>query len=286
MNVDIEMATVLRTAESAGVALAGLFEIAKARRKSLTHALLATRADISKSYLSEVMSGKKRLNPRYTLALASALKLGLLETACLEALAKRDALAGTSASADDADVKMRAETEENVRKARRVLALLALSETPPNEDALLSFDIYAALSLFREPPYYTTIAALFADRERTRVYNALDDLVRSGSLVKSADGQLRYSEKGMVHNVMRNTTDFVAYWQASLDDARERVATQAERKDVTCFLSYAVSVKKEAYAPALESLKKSIFEFATGVEAQEADMLVRLNLQVYPTREA
>jgi hypothetical protein len=46
-----------------------------------------------------------------------------------------------------------------------------------------------------------------------------------------------------------------------------------------------VSVDKEAYVLALEELKKTVFEFATGIESQEGDTLVRLNLQVYPTRE-
>jgi hypothetical protein len=73
--------------------------------------------------------------------------------------------------------------------------------------------------------------------------------------------------------------------QASLDDAKEHVATQAERKEVSCFLSYSVSVDKEAYVLALEELKKTVFEFATGIESQEGDTLVRPNLQVYPTRE-
>jgi hypothetical protein len=46
-----------------------------------------------------------------------------------------------------------------------------------------------------------------------------------------------------------------------------------------------VSVDKEAYVLALEELKKTVFEFATGIESQEGDTLVRPNLQVYPTRE-
>ena len=266
MKVDLELAAALRGATGTGQALLAVFEIQKARRKTFSLAVLAERSGVSKSYLSEVMSGKKKLNARYVPALASALKLGLLEGACLEALAKGD--------------------DEAVRKAKRVLALLSLAETPPNRDTLMAFDAYAALSLFRSPPTYAQMAQLFEGESAARVYESIDALVRSGSLVKSASGELRYSEKGMVHNVMRNTEDFVGYWQAALDDARARVTTQAERKDVTCFLSYAVSVKRDVYAAALENLKKTIFEFATSVETQEADMLVRLNVQVYPTRES
>ncbi|MCA2959028.1 MAG: hypothetical protein IOD12_02165 [Silvanigrellales bacterium] len=276
MNVDLEMAHVLSKAPNAGVALSGIFAVAKARRKSLSLASFAARAALSKSYVSEVMSGKKRLNPRYVATLAQALKLGLLETACFDALAKRDS---------NKNELTREEYEENLRKARRILMLLSLADSPPANDALLVFDIYASLSLFRSPPTYASVAALFSEKEPQRVYRALDVLVQSESLLKSADGVLRYSEKGMVHNAIRNSDEFVSFWQASLDDAKASVATQAERKEVSCFLSYSVSVDRKRYVLALEMLKNTIFEFATGIEAQEGDTLVRINLQVYPTLE-
>lgn len=275
MQLDAEVVRILKDAADGSDALARLFELKRSRAKTFTLGVIARRTDLSKSYLSEVFSGKKRLNPRYGDALSRCLGLSFMEQACLRALVARDA-------AKDPDDKARFTAE--LAQVRRALGLVSLSEMQGGEGLLFAFDLYASFGLFGNAPTEKQLRALFKEKPHHEVSECLRFLLRTGAVAQEGD-VFRYTDKGVVVSTEGKGADaYMPYWRGAIEDALRNLSTWAPRREESCFTSYVVSVKMEEYKARLEELKASLLKFASACDSAEGDALVRMNLQIFPVR--
>ncbi len=68
-----------------------------------------------------------------------------------------------------------------------------------------------------------------------------------------------------------------------MEDARRNVDRWREKRDESIFSSYIISVKRSQYLKVVDQLRRNLLEIQSNLESDDADMLVRFNIQVFPT---
>jgi uncharacterized protein (TIGR02147 family) len=273
MKLEAEICGALLEAVYLPEALQKLIDLKKKKIKTFSLATLSKKCGLSKSYLSEVITGKKPLHLRAAPELGKALGLGYLEAACFEALLLHD-------RAKTLDEK--ALTLSALEKSKKILRMVAHEETAATTVTLLEFDVYAAFGVFGGTPTKVQLCAFFSHVPRLDVYHAIDALVLRKAIEKEGNDRLKYTTQGFVFNASEKSGSFFDLWKQSLADASTQLPNWAHRPNESCFASYVVSVKKELYMASLEQFKNQILTFAANSDAADADALVRINVQIYP----
>jgi uncharacterized protein (TIGR02147 family) len=272
MQLDPEVTKLLLEGDSVQSVLLGLLAIRKDRQKTFSLSILAKKSGFSKSFLSEVISGKKKLLSKNLEHLAAPLGMGYLETKCLEGLL----LLEKSKSDEERFLK-----NHELESARRVLRLVA-SESVNSGLRLLEFDVYAAFGVFQGSPTKEQLFSIFPNLPKLEVQNALYSLLEKNAVKANGDDTFSYSSSGLVVNATDRAGAFLEIWKQSLQDATRQLPKWASHKESSCFASYVVSVNLKKYQDCLENFKNQIFQFASVCDSNEADTLVRINVQIYP----
>jgi transcriptional regulator with XRE-family HTH domain len=243
----------------------------KATQKSYSAANLARRANISRSYLSEVISGKKKLTKSAANSIRNALGLVYLEAGYFDALFLKDS-AKTAAESENA--------QRELNLCLKMLQSVNQENEVPEGATLLSFDIYASVSLFgKRGATLADFKSLFRSEIGLELQAALQWLVSKQVLVVN-EGRYSYSKLGLVFSASegRLREDF---WRASIQESLKNIGKFKDSESF--FSSYAVSVETNRGPEILAQFKKLIFERLTEFDSPQADGLMRLNIQMYPT---
>jgi uncharacterized protein (TIGR02147 family) len=265
-----EISVILVGSQTIAELILGILEHKKISHPSFTASSLAKRAQISRSYLSEVLSGKKKISKTAAISVRSALGLLHLESGYFDAILQKE-LAKTE------NEKIEAQKEVNI--CLKLLQSVRGERQVPEGATLLAFDIYAAIGMFgNSGASLAQLKALFQQHLGLEVQGALKWLVAKGVL-KTENENYFYTKSGLVFSAAEGSLreDF---WRESLQDSVKNLGKFA---DEDCyFSSYSVSVQKKHAKKILSEMKKLIFEKLTELDSPEADGLMRLNIQMYP----
>jgi transcriptional regulator with XRE-family HTH domain len=266
-----EVADVLLNSENTVSAINALLEWKRAIAPSFTASNLAKRAKISRSYLSEVISGKKKITLAASNAISSGFGLFHLEAGYFDALCALD----LAKSNEEKNIKI-----HELKLCARLLSSVIKSSTVPDGASLLAFDIYASIGMFGElGASFTELKKLFSWELGLDIQNALSWLISKKS-VSLINEKYIYTQSGLVFEASEGKQR-EEIWKSSLLDANKNIGKYTDKE---CFFaSYSVTVESKEFEVLLAGMKKLIYKEITNMDSKKADTLLRVNMQLYPT---
>lgn len=267
--------TILLFAESSSEALYQLYKYFKSTNSKYSLSYICRRLELnSKGYLSDVIHGRRLLHRRHWKKVAEVFSL-------------------TAPFAELLEILFQIDMEKNSESLQELRALLNSKkksltfsrEVLPDKlrGMFFAFDVFCAFGLFNNQPKKQQLRDYFGVERGLELEVALSILLTTGLIEKTEDdgyklvkNHIRFSdsEDGMSH------LDFL---KQSIEDARNQVERWKNKADQSIFASNIISVRRSDYLKTVERLKRELLEIQSNLESQEADMLIRFNIQVYPT---
>ncbi len=258
--------------ERAHEALALLIRRGKAHSPKQTLGFLAKKAGIpSTGYLSDVMSGRRQLHPKYRDALLDALVVtGTVRSFVTVLLQLEDLAEGDHA---DELVKER----EAIRKVLR-----QQSRQFPERLAgmFFAFEVFAAFGLSGQKATRNQLRDFFGVGRGIEIERALGLLLQSGLIEREGDTFRIVSDQ--FYFIGKDGLSHIDYLTMALREAEEKVSAWYERPDQSFFVSSILSVKDGAYRAKLPEIKAAMKRVESDLETGDADRLIRVNVQIYP----
>ncbi len=270
-----ETTSILLNSKTSREAVRTLYHFTKAKRDhlSLTHILQKTGIP-SRGYLSMVLNGKKTLGQKYLARMGKIFSLAPAEARYLEVLVQIEL------SKSKETIK---KLEADLEKARLELVVTEkVLKSQFTSYALIS-EIFCSLSLFKQPPKLSEILALFPNRELLDVQSAIAELEKLGIV-----------EKDSKTNAYKQLQTKVSWIRA--DDptavmrAFEEIFAQGIKdlpkyfpdREISFYNTSAVTAKWSEFVELLPRIREQIYTIENQMDREDADCLVRFNVQLYP----
>lgn len=272
MSAPPKKSAILLAAKDVSTACKQLFDAAKDADSRYSLALICRRSGMpSRSTLSEAMRGRRRIPKKYGAKLANAFKLNEFETDVFLALLDLQ-------HTDDADSSMHARSEvEKTRKALRV----SFDIQPSDRLSVFAFKVFAAFGLFDHRPSRRDLEAFFGKRLVTDVNHALTAL-RDVGLVKFNRDRYEPTSSNIIFDGKKGVASIKRLLKANLLDTAAQCESWYEVPELARFHSTIVSVKRQRYESYIRDLRARLVKEIVDLEAQDGDMLVHFNSQIYP----
>lgn len=272
----IDSASVILSSSSI-IALRTLIALRRSVDSKFSYSYISRRIGIkSRSYLSEVFQGKKKLNDKHVMPIVELLSLPLPEA---ELLRGKLLLDFADLSAFEAE-RLRLTVKDSEKKLSSSTVELA-----GVKDINLVMILAVCLHLFQDgTASRRQILDLFSRDKHLEVERGLVDLIHNKILVKEGD-LYRYSpeyEHSMHLYTSTTIKNQVDYLKASLNEALAEVeGFKPDSKD-TIFYSGIITADQKQYLDALVHVKQNLRSIQSRIESNPADSLIRFNVQIYP----
>lgn len=266
---------ILLTADASAEILRRFYELRKADNAKYSLTFLCRAAGIkSKGYLADVMNGRRKLNAEYWEDLAHAFGLDGIRSELFRLLLRLDA-------AEEPAEKR--ELQPEIASHRK--AIQAADETLPERlrGMFFAFEVFCAFGLYKNEPTRENLREYFGRSMGVELDAALHLLTSSG-----------FAElAGERYKLLRQTVNFtdaedgishLNFLRLSIEDAMRKVEKLQPKKNVTLFESNMISVRAKDYIKELPRIKEAVRKLQTNLESGDADMILRFNVQVYPSR--
>jgi uncharacterized protein (TIGR02147 family) len=266
---------ILLEAQDSAEAFRQLYQTAKNLDKRYSLSFMCRRLGLSsKGFLSDVMQGKRLLGHKYWDKVGQIFHL---DPACHEILI----LLFSIDNEKDCDRKKLLTDELAIkRKALRYSKKILSSKL---RGMFFSFDVFCAFGLFHNEPSKEQLRQYFGVERGVELEVALNILLTTGLIEKTDHGTYRLTDNRIRFSDSEDGISHLDFLRESIEDARRSVETWKTRTDESIFASNIISVKRSDYLAALNKLKRDLLEIQSNLESQEADILIRFNIQVYPT---
>lgn len=272
----VDPASVILSSSSL-VALRSLIALRRSVDSKFSYSYISRRLGIkSRSYLSEVLSEKKKLNPKHIAPMVDLLSLPLPEAELLKGKLMLDV--GDLSEAEATRLK------SEVRDAEKKLTsgTLQLSDV---RDINLVMLLAVCLHLFKDgKATKRQIFDLFKRDRHLEIEKGLHDLIKNGLLVKEAE---HYSYSPDYTNILHvymatNKKNEIDYLKGSIREALEHVGDFPNRAQETVFYSGLITAEKARYLQELQHVKQSLRSAQSRIESSAGDTVIRFNVQIYP----
>lgn len=265
---------VLLTAPSFSAAAKDLFDLAKAKRASVSLASVCERIGLkSRGHFSEVLAGRRSLPAAKVPALGRTLGLVGPEVECLTLLHARQDPKG---DADAAEA-----TETRLALVRRVLRETQRPAPGNLGDMALAFKTFAAFSMYGDRPTRNELVDFFGRAQCLEVDRALAWLAGAGLISLEGDRWQAHYDR-VIFKKGDSSMSLRDYVSTSLADAQGSLDRWFDEKDLAAYQSSIISVRHEDYKRLLPELKARLREEQARLDSDQSDMLVHFNVQVYP----
>ncbi len=265
---------ILLSADSSAEIVRRLYDLRKAENAKYSLAFLCRAAGIkSKGYLADVMNGRRKLNPDYWEGLAHGLGLDGLRSELFHLLLEHDV----------AEEESRADLATQIAAHRKAVA--ASDETMPERlrGMFFAFEVFCAFGLYKNQPTREELGSYFGRAMGVELDSALHLLISAG-LAELNDGR---------YKLLRDTIKFVDsedgislqnFVRLSIESAMLEVDRWIPKSSESYYESNLISVRTADYLKELPRIKDTLRKIQTGLESSDADMILRFNIQVYPSR--
>lgn len=226
----------------------------------------------SKGYLSDILSGRRRLKTQHVRGMAKAMSLPKKVENWLHILVECE---------QEKDPRKRESLlrkRESVRKQLGIHHKLYKSKSPVS----LLIDVFSGLSLTEGKASSESLLQFFPGYTEREITNALEDLQAEGMLSKSGDTYVSLKS----HLMLSDRTypeQHLEFLEQSIEKAKNNVRPWLRHNQESFFESSLVSVNKEQYKKLLPELKNLFERFQCEVETNDANELIRFNIQIYPS---
>ena len=150
----------------------------------------------------------------------------------------------------------------------------------------LAHEIYCAISTFAYPPTEHELRSYFHRVHRLDFDRALHNLIEEG-LIQQRES--RYFHKNTVEKQMlklhsqNDTTAEINYLKEAMQRSEKEIEAWYRHPNLSFFGTSIISVKRHDFEQAIQEFKHYILTRCLELETEEADMLISVNFQVYPT---
>lgn len=151
----------------------------------------------------------------------------------------------------------------------------------------LILQLHAVFGLYKNRPTRREIIQFFGRQHAVEIDRALHILMSEGMVERSTD---RYQLKADAQHVMvlgpqPQLEKVVEFLRQGLDQSKDAMEKWASQRDLACFRSAYVSVRKEFYQKQLDMMRDEILRMQNEMATEDGDMLIRIDYQIYPIGE-
>jgi uncharacterized protein (TIGR02147 family) len=274
LELQEKLAEELATVQSVSQGLRVIYEMYRARDKKYSQQWLAQRASFSsKGHLADVMSGRRPIRLLQLQALLECLSISGINCNLMKTLFELSRCKKANE---------RIELENKLLELRKIVRTYRL--TMPLESSanhILVLDVFSAFWLFDGAPSTDKLKAHFK-RKYTgpEVDHALKFLLASGAI--EFNEQSWRAAKERVTFVAAGDDAPVKFIQSALSDAAKEVPFWFSKSALSHFETVSISTTKSKYELALKAFKDELMMWQSRFESDDADMLIRFNMQLYP----
>lgn len=273
---DEEVRAALAQSQTAGEAIRNLYDLWKSKKKNFSLAILCKRAEMpSKGYVSDCMSGKRVFNSKYQNQIIKAFQL---KGECAHYLKTLIAYENEK----DEGKKLRKQDELTIAKKAINVQFMKMSKT--YEGIFTALEVFCGFGLFHNRPTWQDLLGYFGEESKDRLNDALELLKSMNLIVEESREQFKATKDYFLLGEAEEGLSHAEFIKMALTHGSNNVEKWFPHKDQSYFASSVLSVRKDQYEKAVESLRSSMLLFQNELESSEADMLVRFNVQIYPAR--
>ncbi|MFW7378451.1 MAG: hypothetical protein ACOH5I_06580 [Oligoflexus sp.] len=266
--------SVMLTAENSAQALSLLYKYFKAKDAKYSLSYICRRLDLSsKGYISDVFHGRRLLHSKHWKKVAELFHLSPPFEDLLYLLFQRDL--------EKSDEKLR-DLDELIGNKRKSLAFSREVLPDKLRGMFFAFDVFCAFGLFQNQPQKQQLRNYFGVERGLELEVALNILLTTGLIEKYELDSYRLVKNHIRFSDSEDGMSHVDFLKQSIENARQQVEKWKEKTDQSIFASNIISVRKSDYVKAIEQLKRNLLEIQSNLESQDADMLIRFNIQIYP----
>jgi uncharacterized protein (TIGR02147 family) len=151
----------------------------------------------------------------------------------------------------------------------------------------LILQIHSVFGLYKNRPTRRELIQFFGRQHAIEVDHALQILISEGMVIRLND---HYQLKDEARHVMvlgpqPELSKVLDFLKQGLDQSKLAMDTWATQRDLACFRSAHVSVRKAAYIKQLDSLRDEMLRMQNEMATEDGDMLIRIDFQIYPVGE-
>lgn len=275
-----EINRILSESSGAGEALKQLIALRKAKNPSFSLAIVAGRLGLrSKGHVSDMVRGRRLIPMHLASGLAGLFGLEGVQADYLRTLIEHDQLR-------EGDRDPVRERLQRMRKFLRGPVERKMAGLP-GTGSPFAFEVLCAFALYGNEPDLRALVEYFGRPRYQEVEQALGFLLSEG-LILSEGGRYRLApEHKPIYMLFASKQEAeVEFLRYGLRDAADKLAAWYGHQEDAFFATTTISVRREDYRRLLREFRQQMLRLQSDMEADNGDMLVRLNVQSYPAGKA
>lgn len=263
----------LLSAENSSIALRSLYLLYKELNAKHSVPYFCRKAGIASiGYFSDVMHNKRRLHIKYRESIIKAFELEGFAAKYLHTLISID------------NEKDAAKIEILRKKMARLVKAMTIVHQGLDADIKIFFfalEIFCAFGLFNNEPKVFELITYFSEHPERETQRGIQVLVQM-NLVKQ-EGDRLYLLSDQV-DFIGNKLSQIEYLKLAFSHGIQSLNHWFEQPQLAYFNSTNISVSRKHYEAQLLNVRDALKIFRSDLETEDADLLVRLNVQIYPIR--
>ncbi len=265
---------ILLECESTAELLQALFEVSKKFSKRTSIGSLAKQAKISsRGLVSDYLSGRRRPAPRYWEPLGQALQLKGLNLEVFLCILKRES------TAEDSEREVFTET---IKKLRKAIATEFHVLPRRARGAMLFLELFSAFGLFQNRPTREQLRHHFGAQYQLELDMLLHLLINQGVIEQIDDHYIVLKDSFKLVD-SEDRYSHIEMLKAAMTDSRNHIDRWFHERDLALFSSGVVSVRRDKYQELISTIRNAVLKAHADIESSDAEMLVRFNIQIYPS---
>lgn len=266
---------VLSSANDSAQAIHDMVQIAKSFDQKVSLSYICRKLGLnSKGFLSDVMKGRRQIGQKYWPKLAEIFQLDPTYREIFFLLLSIDA------EKDQKQLQLLREELAIKRKAANYSERILSKKL---RGMFFAFDVFCAFGLFKNQPSREDLRSYFGVQRGLELDVALNILLSTDLIERLEDHSFRIKNHNIRFSDSEDSFSHLDFLKESIEDARRSVEQWKDRRQESIFSSYIISVKRQHYQKVVDKLRRDLLEIQSGLESEDADLLVRFNIQVYPT---
>lgn len=226
----------------------------------------------SQGYLSDVMQGKRVLNSKY--------RAGVIRAFGLKGAAAR--YLKTLLEIDHQKAPISSTLTKKVSAQKKALTIEHRSIAPDMAQFFFALEVFCGFGLFRNTPTMQDLVDYFASRSITELHQAILLLKELKLIALQGD---RYVVTNAQVNFGGEEFSQIEYLKLAFKHGMQNINKWYNQPDISLFESINISVKKSELIKHLPAVRQSTEDLRLALETDDGDMVVRLNLQIYPVEQ-
>jgi uncharacterized protein (TIGR02147 family) len=273
-SVKIKVRDALVGARNSSIALKEIYQLKKQLNRNLSYAFLAQRlAQKSRGYVADLVNGKRPVPKRLASPLVSALGLEPVAQEYFISLVAREHARSP---------EQESEWQNELDRLKKLISMNRTTESDVKfSDVYFTFELFCTISLFKNGCTRARLNEYFGPGREEVVETAVAQLLEAGS-IEDRGGVLVQKDKHIKLFGENRLVEVVHFLHESLRQTHSVLFKWFQRPKESFFDSTIISVRKADYEKYLPLLAKTMQKMKSDLENDEADQLIRFNVQIFP----